>query len=83
MAILSRDGDTWFVGLITRRSLQSVFSQTTMRLIRHRQYQCYVIDNNNKYVIDNKNDRGRCVTNESQRHLRTISRWTRLIEGES
>ena len=35
------------------------------------------IDNNNCYVIDNNNDRGPCMTNEPQRHLRTIQWWTR------
>ena len=69
-------GDTWFVGFITHRSVQSVFSRTDLKLIRHRQWQCYVIDNNKRYIIDKKNDRGRCITNKPQRHLRTIPWWT-------
>ena len=31
------DGDTWFVGFITHRSVQSVFSQKALKLLRHRQ----------------------------------------------
>ena len=30
------DGDTWFVSFITHISVQSVFSQKAMKLIRHR-----------------------------------------------
>ena len=66
----------WFVSFLTHRSMQSVFSEMALKLIRIRQYQCYVIDNNNWNVIENNNNRGSCVTNEPQRHLRTISWWT-------
>ena len=48
---------------------------TALTLIRHRQWQWYVIYNNNWYVIDNNNDRGRCITNEPQRHLQCVI-WT-------